>query len=322
MQGHEQVWEYRNPYQWMERIRTSSLPPLIICCAITGGVQGKESNENLPETPEEQAEQTYEAYQAGATIVHVHARNPEKWYSCSGDAEQYRLVNGMIRERCPDIIINNTTGGEFGMTPEQRAAVLDANPEMASLNSGTDIADMVLKERKAPLPHPRPEVHIEGCTPVDYAEVKFFARAMKERGIKPELEMWHPGSFWIIDELIKEDLIDPPYFFQFVMGYQTAVYATPDSLMWFVNQLPENSVFGTAGMAAFQLPMAAMSVILGGHVRVGMEDNVYRSRGQLLKSNAEAVERIARVARDLNREIATPAQAREILGLSQTPSKY
>ena len=122
------IWEYRNPYEWMKRVRTSSLPPLIVCCALTGGAQGKELNENLPETPEEQAEQAYEAYKAGAAMVHLHVRDPKKWYDCAGNAEQYRLVNGMVREKCPDIIINNTTGGSYGMTVEERLACLDASP--------------------------------------------------------------------------------------------------------------------------------------------------------------------------------------------------
>lgn len=95
------IWNYRNTYEWMDRVATSKLPPLIICCAISGGMQGKESNPNLPETPEEQVEQTFDAYQAGATMVHIHARNPKKWWDGSGDPRQYRLVNAMIRVKSP-----------------------------------------------------------------------------------------------------------------------------------------------------------------------------------------------------------------------------
>jgi 3-keto-5-aminohexanoate cleavage enzyme len=316
------IWDYRDPYEWMKRVRTSSLPPLVICCAITGGIQGKETNPNLPETPEEQAEQTYEAYRAGASMVHAHVRDPKCWYNCSGDAQQYRLVNSMIREKCPDIIINNTTGGGPGMTPQERLCVLDAKPEVATLNMGPDVFKMTLKERKAPLPHPRPERKLDGCTPIDYAEVTLFAKTMREKGVKPEMEIYQPGMYWVVEDLMAQKLIDPPYLFQFVMGYQTSFYATPQNVVSFIHELPTNSVYEVAGLGQFQLPMTVLSIILGGHVRVGLEDNIYYKRGQLMKSNAEAVERIVRIARDMNREIATPAQARQIFGVSSKPSKY
>jgi 3-keto-5-aminohexanoate cleavage enzyme len=316
------IWDYRNPYEWMRRARTTSFPPLIICCAVTGGIQGKEANPNLPETPEEQAKQTYEAYRVGASMVHVHARDPKAWYNCSGDPDQYRLVNGMIRDKCPDIIINNTTGGGPGMSPEERLCVLDANPEVGTLNMGPDVFKMTLKERKSPLPHPRSEVPIEGCTPIDYAEVSMFASRMKKRGIKAEMELYHPGMYWVVEDLIHQDLVDPPYLFQFVMGYQTSFYPTPHNLLNFIHELPAKSVYGVAGLGPFQLPMTVMSILLGGHVRVGLEDNIYYKRGQLFKSNAETVEQIVRIARDMNREIATSAQARKILGLSPRPTAY
>ena len=320
MESH--VWDYRNPYEWMEKVRTASLPPLIICCAISGGVQGKEANPSLPETPEEQAEKTYDAYRAGASIVHIHARDPQKWYDSAGSAEQYRLVNGLIREKCPDIIINNSTGGSWGMSVEERLCVLDANPEMATLNMGPDMFKMTLKERKAPLPSPRPEQHLNDCMPNTYAEVAAFARGMKERGIKPEMEIYQPGLFWVAHDVMSQGLLDPPYVFQFVMGYQTSTYPTPANLLGLINEVPSQSQYWVAGLGPFQLPMVTMGILLGGHVRVGMEDNVYSERGRLLESNAEAVERVVRIARDLNREIATATEARSMLGLSPNPSKY
>jgi 3-keto-5-aminohexanoate cleavage enzyme len=316
------IWDYHNPYQWLDRVRTSSLPPLIICCAVSGGVQGKEANPNLPETPEELAESTGQAYDAGASMVHVHARDPQKLHTSAGDAGTYRLVNRLIRERCPEIIINNTTGGTWGMSIEERLSCLDAAPEMATLNMGPDMYKMKLKERPAPLPHPRPELALDGCMPVTYAEVSAFARAMQDRNIVPEMELYHPGQFWPVHDLIAQRLIRPPYWIQFVMGYQTSIYATPANLLSMVNELPAGSLFMVAGIGPFQLPMTTMAMLLGGHVRVGMEDNVYYRRGQLLKSNGEAVERAVRLAHDLNREIATPAQAREMLALSPEPSRY
>jgi 3-keto-5-aminohexanoate cleavage enzyme len=317
------IWDYHNPYEWLERVRKSSFPPLIICAAITGGVHGKEANPNLPETPEEQVEQTYAAYQAGASIVHAHVRDPQKWWDGSDDVEQYRKVNAMIRKACPDIIINNTTGGSFGMTVDQRLTCLDANPEIATLNMGPDMYKSRTKERQAPLPHPRPEVNIEGVIPVTYEEIRAFAAAMKERGIKPEMEVYQPGQLWGFFELLDYDLIEPPYLIQFVTGYMTNPWPTPRNLISAIEQLPQGSVFGIAGVGPFQTPMTTLGMIMGAQtIRVGLEDNVYAKRGQLLKDNAEAVEKVVRIAKDLNREIATPAEAREILGLSQEPSQY
>lgn len=318
----EHIWDYRNPYQWMERIGRATMPPLMVCAAISGGVQGKEANPNLPETPEELAASAFEAYQAGASLVHVHARNPEKLYDSSGSADVYRQVNSMIREKCPDIVINNTTGGTWGMSVEERLACLDARPEMATLNLGPDMFKMTLKARQEPLPHPRPELQLNDCMTNTYAEVARFATAMQERGIKAEMELYQPGHIWVVQDMIDQGLVTKPYLIQFVMGYQTSSFATPANLINLISELPENAIFQVAGLGPFQLPMTTMGIILGGHVRVGMEDNVYLAKGRPLASNAEMVERIVSIAKGLNREIATPAQTRQMLGLKPTPSSY
>jgi 3-keto-5-aminohexanoate cleavage enzyme len=319
----EFTWDFRDPQAWLTRVRRSSFPPLIICCAISGGVQGKEANSNLPETPEEQAEQTYAAYQAGASMVHTHVRNPDKWWDGADTVEHYRRANRMLREACPDIIINNTTGGSFGMTVAQRLACLDAHPEVATLNMGPDMYELTLAERREPLPHPRPEMHLSGVIPITYQELRDFATAMKQRGIKPEMEVYHSGQLWGVADLIERDLVQPPYLIQFVMGYKTAPWSTPHNFINMMEQLPANTVLEVSGVGAFQLPMTTLAIIAGAQmVRVGMEDNVYYSRGKLLESNAQAVERVVRIAHELNREIATPAQARAILGLSPAPSQY
>lgn len=315
------IWDYRNPYAWMEKVRTG-LPPLIICAAITGGVHGKEYTECLPEIPDEQAEQTAEAYEAGASIVHVHARNPECWWLASSNPEDYLRANALIRERCPDIIINNTTGGGAGLTMEQRMASIYANPELCSLNLGPFVLKVQLKERKEPIPSPRDTMLFDQCMPCSYSDISTFAREMKEKGIKPEMELYHPGMYWVVQDLIMQGLISPPYDIQFVLGFQTGSFPTPANFLSLVNELPPESLFFAIGVSYFQLPMNIMSIMLGGHVRVGLEDNVYYARGRKFKNNAEAVARIARIAREMNREVATPQQAREMLGLSQTPSSY
>jgi len=320
---HDAIWDYYNPYDWLSRVRQSSFPPLAICVAITGGVQGKEANPNLPETPEEQVEQTHECYEAGASMLHLHARDPQKWWDGSGEVEQYRKVHGMIRRACPEIIINNTTGGSIGMTLEQRVSCLDAAPEVATLNMGPDMYKLRLKERLAPLPHPRPAQELSGTLPITYEELRHFATAMQARGIKPEMEVYHPGQLWSVFDLIEQGLVEAPYLVQFVMGYGMSPWATPRNLVNFIEQLPPGCVVEVSGVGPFQLPMTSLAIILGAQmVRVGMEDNVYYRRGQLLQNNAEAVERMVRIARELGREVATPAQAREMLGLSPSPRQY
>jgi 3-keto-5-aminohexanoate cleavage enzyme len=299
----------------MERVR-GGFPPAIICCACNGGLQGKEYNTAIPETPVEIAESVRAAYEAGAAMVHVHARDPKYLPGPARRVEDWREVNDRIREWCPGIIINNTTGGGPGMTDEERLACLDVMPEMASLNLVPDMSRFTLKERAAPLVHPRPPFEYDDCWAVSYKLVTWFAREMKKRQIKPELETYHPGGAWVIRDLIQQDLIDKPYWIQTVMGYQTSSYPTPQHVLDMLRDFPEGTVWLCSGIGPFQLPMTTLAVLLGGHVRVGLEDNVYYRRGELARSNAQLVERTVRLVRELGREVATPEQARQILGLS------
>ncbi|MFI5958890.1 3-keto-5-aminohexanoate cleavage protein [Cryptosporangium sp. NPDC051539] len=315
----------RSPYgasaAWIEQVRTG-LPPLIITCCLNGGVQGKESHPGLPETPAELARSAKEAYDAGASAVHVHPRNPEDWSESSGDPDFNYEVNALIREACPDLIINNTTGGSASTTMEQRFAMVDANCEMASLNLGPDMSRFRVPERSAPLEHPHPAAEYDLCIPFTYGTIEGLAAQMHRRGIRPEMELYNPGQFWVSNELIRKALIEPPYVFQFVMGYQTASFATPEALVALARDLPDGAVYFVAGVGVHQLPMTTMATIMGGHVRVGLEDNLYYSRGVKLTGNGQAVERAVRIAREVNREVASPAQARETLGLSSVPSTY
>jgi 3-keto-5-aminohexanoate cleavage enzyme len=174
--------------------------------------------------------------------------------------------------------------------------------------------------RPEPLTHPHPEYVFDGTIAWTYRIICELASAMRQRGIKPEMELYHGGQYWVFNELLREGLVKPPYLFQFVMGYQTSTFPTPSNLCDLVRELPEQSIFFTCGIGQFQLPMTTMSIILGGHVRVGLEDNVYLRRGQKLTGNGAAVERVVRIARELNREIATPAETRAMLGLSTVPT--
>jgi 3-keto-5-aminohexanoate cleavage enzyme len=317
----EYLWNYANSYEFMERTQ-NGLPPVIICLACNGGVQGKEYNENLPETVDEIADSIYEAYKAGASMVHIHARDPQNLASCARTTEIWYETNKKVRERCPDIIINNTTGGGLDMTMEERLSCLDAGPEVASLNLVPDMSKFKMKARKPPLPHPHPPIEYDDCIPFSYKLVTRFATEMKKRSIKPELETYHTGGAWVIRDLIEQDLIKRPFWIQTVLGYQTSSFPTVDNVVGILRELPEGSLWLCSGIGIFQLPMTTLAILMGGHTRVGMEDNIYYRRGEKLKSNAQVVERTVRIAHELNRNIATPAQAREMLDLSATPSKY
>ena len=318
MQGH--IWDHNDPYEWMER--TAKFPPMIITCAVDGGIQGKESHPALPELPEEIALESQAAYEAGASIVHIHGRDPDDFTNCTDDPEVYREILGRVRERCPELILNITTGGGPTVTDEGRIASLESGPEMATLNLGPDMERFELAARKPPLPHPREAVIVDMCMAFTYGFIDQLAGVMLEKGIKPELEVYQPGQYWVSRGLAERGLIKAPYAHQFVMGVQTAAYATPWNLLAMLRELPPDSLFTVAAIGKFQWPLVTMGIILGGNVRVGLEDNLYERRGRKLTGNGEAVEKVVRLAKEFGREIATPAQAREMLGLSATPSRY
>jgi 3-keto-5-aminohexanoate cleavage enzyme len=315
------LWNYADSYAFMEKVQ-QGMPPLIICLAGNGGVQGKEYNENLPETADEIADSIHGAYEAGASMVHIHARDPNNLANCAKTTELWYEVNRKVRERCPEIVINNTTGGGMDMTMEERLSCLDAGPEVASLNLVPDMSKFSIKERKPPLPHPHPPIEYDECVPFSYKLVNRFAAEMRKRNIKPELETYHTGGAWVIRDLIENGLIEKPYWIQTVMGYQTSSFPTVENVNHLLREFPEESLWLCSGIGIFQLPMTTLAILLGGHVRVGMEDNIYYRKGEKLKSNAQVVERTVRIAHELNREIATPAETRKMLGISPTPSTY
>ena len=314
-------WNFGDSRAYLEHVR-EGMPPLIITCAANGGVQGREAHPALPETPRQIAEEVAKAHAAGAAIVHVHGRDPDNLALSARDASVYREINARIRERCPEIVINNTTGGGPSLTMDERYDCLGARPELASLNLGPDMSRFRLPARHAPLPHPHDEVVYDDCIPFTYGVIHNLAAKMRELGIKPEMETYHPGQFWVSQDLIAAGLLEPPYLHQFVMGYQTSSFATPEQLLLLVRELPPQSIFFVCGVGWHQLPMTTMAILLGGHVRVGLEDNLYYRRGRRLVDSAEAVTRVARIAGELNREIATSAQAREMLGIDAEPRSY
>jgi len=314
-------FNYTSSGEFMERVR-AGMPPLIICVACNGGIQGKEANEVIPETAEEIAESVAGAYEAGASMVHIHARDPKELTQGARNADIWRDVLRKVRRSCPEIIINATTGAGPSMTMEERVSSLAAGPEVASLNLAPDMSKFKLKERRAPLPFPRPALEIDECIPFTYGQIHEFAAEMKQRGIKPELELYHPGCAWVVNYLLEHALIERPYWMQTVMGYQTGSFPTVEHVIQMLKEFPEGALWLCSAIGPFQLPLTTLATLMGGHVRVGLEDNVYYSRGQKAQSNAQLVERAVRISHELNRPVATPAQARCMLGLREQPTQY
>lgn len=267
---------------------------LIITCALTGAEVTKEQNPAIPYTAEEMAQSAYEAYMAGASILHIHVREDDG--TPTQNKERFKVILDAIREKCPDAILQVTTGGAVGMSDDERLAPVELRPEMATLDAGTiNFGD---------------EVFINS-----FPSLINFAKKMKEYGVKPEIEVFDRGMVENAKRLYKMGLLDAPLHFDFVLGVPSGMPADIESLMYMVRAIPEGSTWTVAGIGRHQLSMATYAILLGGHVRVGLEDNIYYNKGQLAKSNAELVERVARLAKELGREIATPDEARKILNI-------
>lgn len=267
---------------------------LMITAAITGGVTTRENNPNLPITPKEIAEAAYECWLAGASIAHIHAREDDG--TPSQRVEIYQEIVSLIRERC-DIIINLTTTG-WGQSgqEEDRWKPLVCKPEMATFTPGS-------MNRKSSVMINSP------------AFVRKLAEKMNEYLIKPEIEIF---DFGMINQAIKianEGLLHRPLHFQFVLGVEGGIPASAKNLLHLVESIPPQSTWSVAAVGRAQLQMDMLGIILGGHIRTGFEDNVYFSYKKLASSNAQLVERLVQYATDIGRDVATPAEARKILGL-------
>ncbi len=269
---------------------------LIITAALTGAEVTREQQPALPVTPQEIAAAAEECAKAGASIVHLHAREADG--TPTQDRETYRRIIAAIRERC-DVIVQVSTGGAVGMTSAERLAPVTLAPEMATLSMGTvNFGDDVFMN------HP--------------ADMETFLHAMQQHGVKPEFEIFDTGMITTLNRWLKKGLLQGPQHVDFVLGIPGGMAGTPQALLYMVEQLPPAATWTVAGIGSAQLPLGTLAILLGGHVRVGFEDNVYYRKGELASSNAQLVSRIARISEELNRPVATPAQARAILGLTQS----
>lgn len=301
---------------------------LIITAAITGGAS-PEDNPYLPKTPNEQAKAALEAYEAGAAVVHIHARNPE-----TGRGEQkarwFEEAIVPIREKC-DMIINTTTGGSgrrvdgdwlYKEIPEEsvkgRISVIPelcknplAKPDLASFNAGSPVIDIYDSKKK--------EFILKFVMVHSFPDMVHVAETMKACGVKPEFECFDLGMINNAKVLAELGHVQKPLYFQFVLGVLGQIPATVDNLIHMVRSIPEGSPWSVCAVGLSEFTMGTMAILMGGHVRVGFEDNIYVSKGVRAKSNAELVDKIVRLAKELGREIATPDDARRILHLPPKP---
>lgn len=320
--------DYRDTVTYMNkmgRYGVTKFSPLIISCAITGGVHGKEANPNLPETPEEQVQATYDAYNAGASLVHIHRRASDNLSVTTSRPEEFLEVNRMIREKCPDIIINNTCVGGRVVLPNntlspQMLPSPPARPEVASLDIVAVSTRMKMGARKAPLTPEREEAIFNFDLFTSQDDAVNAIKEFNKYDVKPEFELFDLGNIKYIYNLIETGLVKGPYWVQMLFG-GNGIFPTADNMLAASRLLPPDSLFSVIGIGACQTAMATLAIILGHHVRVGLEDNVFYGPRQLATSNAQLVERIVRIAKELGRPIATPAQAREMMGLG-APRQY
>ena len=268
---------------------------LIISAATTGSWPTKAQNPAVPITEEEIAAAAVECRAAGAAIVHVHVRDDDGRVTC--DPARYARVRELVEARGCDVVINMSTGGGAGQTTdEERMAPVALAPEIASFDCGSvNFGDRVFVNSPSFLHE--------------------LAVRMREHGVRPEIECFEAGHVQNALRLIDDGLLQPPYWFQFVLGVRGGAPATVKQLNHLVDMLPPGAQWSVCAIGRAQLPMGVAAMAMGGHVRTGLEDNLYYRKGQLATSNAQLVARVARIAGELNRPLATPDQVRRLLEL-------
>jgi 3-keto-5-aminohexanoate cleavage enzyme len=267
--------------------------PLIITCAAVGAEVRPDQTPYLPYTPALLGETARAIREAGASIIHVHCRNDDgtNTHSVQRFGEAYDAIRAQS-----DLIVQFSTGGAIGMTPEERASVLALRPEMATLTCGSvNFGDEIF----------------ENSFPI----MRGILKKMKEYGVRPELEIFDKGHIANARKLARERLLAFPQHVDLVLGVPGGMEATVQNLADLVDDLPAGCTWSVAGIGRQQLPMAMTAIAMGGHVRVGLEDNLFYSRGRLAR-NEELVARVARIAAEAGRPVATPDQARKLLGLA------
>jgi 3-keto-5-aminohexanoate cleavage enzyme len=283
----------------------SAEKPVIITCALTGGIHGKEANPNLPEQPDEIVEQGGAAWRAGAAILHVHARNPDG--SNTMDPGIYLELHERLCAET-DAVVQLTTGGSPTLPVDERLNTVLLSPEMCSLNMG--LLNFFIRGEQVFFANHR-------------SDIERFAREIAARGVKPELEVYNSAMLEEVEHLLSLGIFEPPYTINLVLHTPTqgGQRGTPKNLLDMLERLgdllvpAEDLRVNVSSMGRTQLPITTIALAMGLNVRVGMEDNVFYRHSEPLLNNAQLVERAVRVARELDREPATPDEARALLGL-------
>ncbi|MBF0314003.1 MAG: 3-keto-5-aminohexanoate cleavage protein [Oligoflexia bacterium] len=271
--------------------------PLIISCCLVGAELTKESYPHLPTTPDEIAAAAEEAFRAGASIIHLHVRDEQGRPTQRVDV--FEQVSKKIKERC-NVILQYSTGGAVGTPVADRCAPLNLRPEMATLSMGTmNFASDVFENSES--------------------TITAIASSINDSGAMAELEIFDFGMMEATERYLKKNLIPKKFHVDFVLGVPGGMSGEARNLVMLLDQMhrclgPQQS-WSVAGVGRYQLPLTTMAIAMGGHIRIGIEDNIYYRKGEMAKSNADLIARVVRIAREFDRAPATPAEARKILAL-------
>ncbi|NLH93896.1 MAG: 3-keto-5-aminohexanoate cleavage protein [Candidatus Cloacimonetes bacterium] len=276
------------------------MEPLILTAAITGAETTRADQPNLPITPEEQAADALACYEAGARVIHLHVRDDEG--NPTQSMERFKAAIEAIKEAAPELVIQISTGGAVGEAFEKRLAPLELKPDMGTLNAGTlNFGDDVF------INYPNDIVRL--------------AEAFKVYGVVPEIEVYESGMIDYVAKLVKKGIIThTPLHVQFVLGVPGGMNGTPKNVLYMKHHLKElipSATWAVAGIGRFHIPASLTAMVNGGHIRVGFEDNIFYHKGVIAESNAQLVARMARIAAEIGRPLATPAQTRSLLGLPE-----
>jgi uncharacterized protein (DUF849 family) len=295
-------------------MRTVVNRKVVVTCALTGAGDTVGRSEHVPVTPEQIAESGIAAARAGAAVIHVHVREPSTGQG-SRNVEYYREVVERVRDSGVDVVVNTTAGmgGDLVLDPHDPTTFVE----------GTDLVSGI--ERLAHVEELLPDICTLDCGSLNFGEgstvyvstpdmLREGAKRIQELGVRCEMEIFDTGHLWFARQLVEEGLIDAPPLFQLCMDIPYGAPADPLLLASMVQQLPEGSQWASFALGRMQMPWVAQSVLLGGHVRVGLEDNLYLSRG-VKATNAQLVERAVGIIEAMGSSVATPDEARELLNL-------
>ena len=298
------------------------MPKIIVTAALTGAIYTPTMSPYLPVTPEQLIEEALAVHKAGGAICHLHVRDPLNGKPV-GDVALFRKIATEVKKRC-DVILCFTTGGGLGMTTAERVKpVTVLKPEMASFNAGSvnfclAPALKKIKDWKYDWEKPYLESSLDFVYPNTFKTMTEYGRYFQESGTKPEYEVFDTAMINNIAFLIAEGVLAKPVYFEFVFGILGGIQSAPRNLMFLIDAAQReigDFQFSVCAAGRHQFNMCTQSLLLGGHVRVGLEDSTYLKKGVLAKSNAEQVQKIIRIAAELGLDPATPDEAREILGL-------